>query len=110
MRRGVSVKLLKLEWPNAPKYLLTFDRHNPAVLADVLEQNRFRMVVIPALTRSFDEQYKEYIGFGKGALKRHRPSIDRILAAMKSAVEDEGAVQPHATTHCDDSAPCFALG
>jgi hypothetical protein len=50
-------KLLKLPWPAMEKYVIKFDRKSPKLMAEVLEQNSFDLVVVCAFVKDFNYQY-----------------------------------------------------
>ncbi len=84
--------LLKLPWPACSKYLYSWKQDKPAELAQLLEQNSFRMVVISALCGSwqyiYDRQYN-----------KHKAALERLQASLKAAVEDKGKASVYPCTH-----------
>lgn len=93
--------MMKLSWPvNVGRYLFKWQRDRPAELAQVIEENRFRMIVIPGMCGDWRYQY------GRRRVEQHRAHLTRLEASLKAAVEVQGKpMHAHPAHAC--SPPCM---
>lgn len=58
--------------------------------AEVIENNRFRLIVICALTGDFERYYAEYPSRGMELYAQQRQSLSRVERAMRVSVTEKG--------------------